>query len=97
MYTIYGVILLTNCLYELLIDKVGDTITIPSKILYWNVITENEVDKYQISINDDNIKLSLLFNQTTSSSKLRIIRLINEEINFKNSEKFNKEYMLNAL
>ena len=97
MYTIYGVILLTNCLYELLIDKVGDTITIPSKILYWNVITEKEVDKYQIRINDDNIKLSLLFNQTTSSSKLRIIRLINEEINFKNSEKFNKEYMLNAL
>ena len=89
-----------NCLYELLFDHVGDTINMLPKVLYSNVITENEVDKYQIRINDDNIKnIAVVLTQTTGISKLKFIRYITEngEINSEYSSQFNKEYMPNIL
>ena len=100
MYAIIWCDTTDNCLYELLFDHIGDTINMVPKVLYSNIITENEVDKYRIRINEDNIKnIAVVLTQTTGSSKLRFVRFITEngEINFENSEQFNKEYMPNAL
>ena len=89
-----------NCLYELLFDHKGDTIIMKPKVLYSNVITDKEKDKYQIRIFDETTKnFEVILTQTTGNVKLKFNKYItqNGEINFENTEKFNKNYMPNAI
>ena len=89
-----------NCLYELLFDHKGDIITMKPKVLYSNVITAKESDKYQIRINDEYTKnFAVILTQTTGNVKLKFNKYITEKgiIELENAEKFNKDYMPNAL
>ena len=89
-----------NCFYELFFDHTGDLIIMKPKILYSNVITEKEIDKYEIHITDDVAEnLAVILNQNTGFTKLKFSKFISEkgEINFKDTEKFNKDYMPNVI
>ena len=89
-----------DCLYELFFDHVGNIITMKPKVLYSNVITEKEVDKYEINIKDDNEEnFAVILSQNTGTSKLKLSKFIsvNGEINIENTEKFNKNYMPNVI
>jgi len=89
-----------DCLYELFFDHTGDLIIMKPKILYSNVITEKEIDKYEIHIIDDGAEnLAVILNQNTGFTKLKFSKFVSEkgEINFKDTEKFNKNYMPNVI
>ena len=90
-----------DCLYELFFDHIGNIINMKPKVIYSNVITEKETDKYEIHITDDNIQnFAIILNQNTGSSKLKITKFISTdkgEINIDNSEKYNKNYMPNVI
>ena len=89
-----------NCLYDLSFDHLGDIINMKQKVLYSNVITENEVDKYRISIVDENIRnFAVILSQNTGNIKLKFSKYISEngEINIESTEKFNKDYMPNVI
>ena len=91
----------TNCLYDLAFDHLGDTINMKPKVLYSNVITEREVDKYKITISDENIhNFAVILSQNSGNLKLRFTRYISEKggiINFEKTERFNKDYMPNII
>ena len=89
-----------NCLYELLFDHKGDTIIMKPKVLYSNIITAKEKDKYQIRITDETTKnFEVILTQTAGNVKLKFNKYITQkgEINFENTEQFNKNYMPNAI
>ena len=89
-----------DCLYELFFDHTGDQIIMKQKILYSNVITEREIDKYEIHITDDGAEnLAVILNQNTGFTKLKFSKFVSEkgDINFKDTEKFNKDYMPNVI
>ena len=89
-----------DCLYELFFDHTGDLIIMKPKILYSNIITEREIDKYEIHITDDGAEnLAVILNQNTGFTKLKFSKFVSEkgEINFKDTEKFNKDYMPNVI
>ena len=89
-----------NCLYELLFDHKGDTVIMKPKVLYSNVITAKEKDKYQIRITDETTKnFEVILTQTSGNVKLKFNKYITQkgEITFENTEKFNKNYMPNAI
>ena len=89
-----------DCLYELFFDHIGSVINMKPKVIYSNVITEREIDKYEIHIIDDiEENLAIILNQDTGTTKLKLTKFIsnNNEINFEDTEKFNKNYMPNVI
>ena len=90
----------TNCLYELLFDHIGDVIIMKPKVLYSNVVRDEEKDKYQIRITDDNIKnFAVILTQNTGNLKLILDQFSTESglIDFEGTEQFNKNYMPNII
>ena len=52
MYAVINCETEKDCLYELFFDHVGNQIQMKPKVMYSNVITEGEIDKYEIHITD---------------------------------------------
>ena len=89
-----------NCLYELLYDHVGDVIIMKPKVLYSNVVRDEEKDKYQIRITDDSIKnFAVILTQNTGNLKLIFDKYTSDsgQIDFEGTEQFNKNYMPNII
>ena len=89
-----------DCLYELFFDHIGGITYMKPKVLYSNVITQKEVDLYQVHITDQNIKnFAVILTQNTGITKLKLSKYysIKGNLNFGNSEKFNKEYIPNVI
>ena len=89
-----------DCLYELFFDHIGSTVSMKPKVIYSNVITENEIDKYEIRVPDEDTKnLAVILSQSTGNTKLRFVRFISSkgEITLDNGERFNKNYMPNII
>ena len=90
-----------NCFYDLLFDHVGDVILMKPKIVYSNVITENEKDYYEIHILNNEIKnLAVILTQNTGISKLKFTKFTSHNgnlVDLAKTEKFNKDYMPNTI
>ena len=89
-----------DCLYELSFDHIGNVIYMKQKVIYSNVITEKEIDKYEIRITDENTKnLAIILSQNTGNTKLKFAKYISMkgEVKFEGSEQFNKDYMPNII
>ena len=90
-----------NCFYDLLFDHVGDVILMKPKIVYSNVITENEKDYYEIHILNNEIKnIAVILTQNTGISKLKFTKFTSFNgnlVDLSTTEKFNKDYMPNAI
>ena len=89
-----------DCLYEMFFDHVGNVINMKPKVVYSNVITEREVDTYQIQIVDNEIEnFAVILTQSTGISKLKLSNFTNDQgvVNVENKEKFNKNYMPNVI
>ena len=70
------------------------------KVLYSNVIRDEERDKYQIRITDDNTKnIAIILTQNTGNSKLIFTKYTSDSglVDFGNTEYFNKNYMPNII
>ena len=89
-----------DCLYELFFDHIGSIITMKPKVIYSNVITEKEIDKYEIRITDENIKnIAVILSQNTGNTKLKLEKFISMrgDVVFEDSEEFNKNYLPNII
>ena len=89
-----------DCLYELFFDHIGSVISMKPKVMYSNVITENETDKYEIRIADEDTQnLAVILNQNTGNTRLSFVRFISSRgfIAQDNADRFNKDYMPNVL
>ena len=89
-----------DCLYELFFDHIGGITYMKPKILYSNVITQKEVDLYEIHITDPNIEnFAVILTQNTGITKLKLSKYLSDRgiLNFGDSEKFNKEYIPNVI
>ena len=90
----------TDCLYEIYFDHIGGITYMKPKVLYSNVITQKEKDLYEIHITDQNIKnFAVILTQNTGITKLKLSKYfsIRGNLNFGDSQKFNKEYMPNVI
>jgi hypothetical protein len=70
------------------------------KVLYSNVITQKEVDLYEVHITDKNIKnFAVILTQNTGITKLKLSKYfsVRGNLNFGDSQKYNKEYMPNVI
>ena len=89
-----------DCLYDLFFDHIGGITYMKPKVLYSNVITQNEVDLYEVHITDQNIKnFAVILTQNTGITKLKLTKYFSTKgnLNFGNSERFNKEYIPNII
>ena len=89
-----------DCLYDVFFDHIGDVIYMKPKVPYSNVITQKEVDLYEVHITDENIKnFAVILTQNTGITKLKLTKFFSTKgnINFGNTEKFNKEYIPNII
>jgi len=89
-----------DCLYEMFFDHIGNVINMKPKVVYSNVITEREVDTYQIQIVDNEIEnFAVILTQNTGTSKLKLSKFTNDQgvVNMENKEKYNKNYMPNVI
>ena len=89
-----------DCLYELFFDHIGNVVTMRPKIIYSNVITENEIDKYEIIINDENIKnIAVILSQNTGNAKLKLALFasMRGDMVLDDSKEFHKNYLPNVL
>ena len=89
-----------DCLYEMFFDHIGNVINMKPKVVYSNVITEREIDTYQIQIADNEIEnFAVILTQNTGTSKLKLANFTNEQgaVNLENREKYNKNYMPNVI
>ena len=60
-----------DCLYDAFFDHIGDVIYMKPKVPYSNVITQKEVDLYEVHITDENIKnFAVILTQNTGITKL---------------------------
>ena len=89
-----------DCIYELFFDHIGDIISMKPKVLYSNVISQNEIDKYEIHIIDKNVEnFAVILIQNSGTTKLSLSKFHSQQgsLNFGGSEKYNKEYMPNII
>ena len=90
----------TDCLYELFFDHIGGITYMKPKVLYSNIITQKEVDLYEVHITDPKIKnFAVILTQNTGITKLKLSKYLSQRgnLNFGDSEKFNKEYIPNII
>ena len=89
-----------DCLYELFFDHIGGITYMKPKVLYSNIITQKEVDLYEVHITDPNVKnFAVILTQNTGITKLKLGKFLSPRgnLNFGDSEKFNNEYMPNVI
>ena len=89
-----------DCLYELFFDHIGGITYMKPKVLYSNVITQNEIDLYDVHITDKNIKnFAVILTKKTGITKLKLSKYFSTKgnLNFGDSEKFNEEYIPNII
>ena len=89
-----------DCLYDIFFDHIGSITYMKPKVLYSNVITQKEVDLYEIRITDKNIKnFAVILTQNTGITKLKLSKYfsVRGNLNFGDSQKYNKEYMPNII
>jgi len=100
MYAVINCETEKDCLYELFFDHVGSQIVMKPKVMYSNVITEGEIDRYEIHITEEVAEnLAIILNQNTGHTKLKFAKFITEkgEVLFHNTDMFNKEFMPNVI
>ena len=100
MYAVINCETEKDCLYELFFDHLGSQIVMKPKVMYSNVITEGEIDKYEIHITDEGTEnLAIILNQNTGHTKLKFAKFISErgEVLFQSTDIFNKEFIPNVI
>ena len=100
LFAIVNCVSSNDCLYEVFFDHIGGITYMKPKALYSNVITQNEIDLYEVHITDPNIKnFAVILTQNTGITKLKLAKYfsVRGNINFGDSQKFNKEYMPNII
>ena len=100
MYAVINCETEKDCLYELFFDHLGNIVQMKPKVMYSNVITEGEVDKYEIRITEEGAEnLAIILNQNTGHTKLKFAQFITErgEVLFQKTDIFNKEFMPNVI
>ena len=100
LFAIVSCVSNNDCLYEVFFDHIGGITYMKPKTLYSNVITQNEIDLYEVHITDPNIKyFAVILTQNTGITKLKLAKYfsVRGNINFGDSQKFNKEYMPNII
>jgi hypothetical protein len=81
MYAVINCETEKDCLYELFFDHLGSQIVMKPKVMYSNVITEGEIDKYEIHITDEGTEnLAIILNQNTGHTKLKFAKFISIKI-----------------
>ena len=89
-----------DCLYELFFDHIGGITYMKPKVLYSNVITQKEIDLYEVHITDPSIQnFAVILTQNTGITKLKLGKFLSSRgnLNFGDSEKYNKEYIPNVI
>ena len=62
-----------DCLYELFFDHIGGITYMKPKVLYSNIITQKEIDLYEVHITDPSIQnFAVILTQNTGITKLKL-------------------------
>ena len=87
-----------DCTYEIFFDHTKAEVLMEPKQAYTNVISENEIDSYSISIKDPSVKnIAIVLTQNTGKTILRLDSFLQNEGTHKLSDQFKSDDFMPGL